>query len=501
MQILVPLAGASPFFKPDDYLFPKPLIEVGGTPMIERVIANLQQIGPDVRFIFVVRQEDVARFSLDRTLRIASDHNCDVVTLEKPTMGALCSCLMAVDHLDETKPLIIANGDQVIEAELRSIVAGFVDGGAAAGVITFESLHPRWSYVQLDQAGHVVQAAEKTVLSRNAICGFYFFRSASDFTDAAMRCIETKNDVDGNYYVAPALNQVLLGGGRVAHHAVPANSYFSFYSPAKIQEFEENRLVRRLQVSVASSAAKVNVVIPAAGQGSRFVAAGYAKPKPFIDVLNRPMIERVISNVAPRKSQVSMLLRREHIDAEAAVVARLASSGHRILPVDRLTEGTACTVLLGRSVIDNDGALLIANSDQLVDFDVNDFVDDCMSRGLDGSILVFDDPARDPKWSFARLNEKQLVVEVAEKKPISNLATVGIYYFAHGSDFVRGAIDMIARNDRVNGEFYTCPIYNYLIAAGLSIGVYEVPAGAMHGLGTPADLDAFIASPHAMARF
>jgi dTDP-glucose pyrophosphorylase len=194
-----------------------------------------------------------------------------------------------------------------------------------------------------------------------------------------------------------------------------------------------------------------------------------------------------------------LLLRREHVAAEPAVVAGLESRGCRIVEVEKLTEGTACTILLARTHIDNDRPLLIANSDQLADFSCHDFVQDCLDRDLDGSILVFKDPARNPKWSFARLDEQGLVVEVAEKKPISDLATVGIYFFRRGADFVRAAADMIAHADRVNGEFYTCPVYNYAIRNGLRIGVYEIAPDAMHGLGTPEDLEGYLARHRGVA--
>jgi dTDP-glucose pyrophosphorylase len=123
---------------------------------------------------------------------------------------------------------------------------------------------------------------------------------------------------------------------------------------------------------------------------------------------------------------------------------------------------------------------------------VSDYVGDCQSRGLDGSILTFVDEARDPKWSFARLNKDMLVEEVKEKKAISEYATVGLYYFSKGKSFVNAAIDMIVANDRVNGEFYTCPVYNYCVADGQKIGVFNIPAKSMHGLGTPEDLNKFI---------
>jgi NDP-sugar pyrophosphorylase family protein len=245
---------------------------------------------------------------------------------------------------------------------------------------------------------------------------------------------------------------------------------------------------------------EVRVVIPAAGEGTRFRNAGYARPKPFIDVLGRPMIEHVIQNVAPRHAHVHVLLRKEHIASELAAVESMRTRGHVIHEVNRLTEGTACTLLLARAAFDDDQPVLVANSDQYVDFSTDAFVRDCLDRNLDGSILVFNDAKRDPKWSFARLDGAGLVVEVAEKKPISELATVGIYLFRRGSDFVRAAVDMIARNDRTNNEYYTCPVYNYMLKQGAKIGVYEVPASAMHGLGTPEDLDAYLARRPAYAK-
>ena len=187
-----------------------------------------------------------------------------------------------------------------------------------------------------------------------------------------------------------------------------------------------------------------------------------------------------------------ILMRSEHINNYPEEVSKLKQMGANLLSVPTLTEGTACTVLSAERIINNDEMLIIANSDQLVDFSINEFIQDCKDRSLDGSILVFQDPERDTKWSFAKASNTGYVTEVAEKKPISNLATVGIYLFRTGSSFVRGAVEMIVANERVNNEFYTCPVYNYLISSGLKIGVYEVPQACMHGIGTPTDLKNYL---------
>ena len=153
--------------------------------------------------------------------------------------------------------------------------------------------------------------------------------------------------------------------------------------------------------------------------------------------------------------------------------------------------------MLGRKIYDNSHPLLIANSDQLVNFDVNHFVEDCFNRCLDGSILVFRDPSKNEKWSFVEVDSSGHVVRVAEKKAISDIATVGIYFFSKGSDFVSSAIDMIAANERVNNEFYTCPVYNYMIRSGAKIGIYEVSQESMFGLGTPEDLEQYLSAINA----
>jgi len=237
----------------------------------------------------------------------------------------------------------------------------------------------------------------------------------------------------------------------------------------------------------------INVVIPMAGAGSRFAKAGYEKPKPFIDVNGKPMIVRVLENLAYPDARYILIARKEHMDKEAALVEQIEKDFNAIfIPIDKLTEGTACTVLYARKYINNDEPLLIANSDQIVDMNIVDFIDDCKTRELDGSILTFMDEFKDPKWSFAKIDDNNLVTKVKEKVVISKFATVGIYLYSKGSEFVNATIDMIIENERVNGEFYTCPTYNYAIEENAKIGIYNIDFKQMHGIGTPDDLNIYL---------
>ena len=199
------------------------------------------------------------------------------------------------------------------------------------------------------------------------------------------------------------------------------------------------------------------------------------------------MIELVIENLDTPLNNKIILFRKEHINH---IDKNSVLNNSKIIPLDKVTQGTACTVLKARKFIDNNSPLLIANSDQIVDFDVEEFINYLHIKNLDGLILVFKDPYKSDKWSFVKVNDSGLVTEVAEKKPISDLATVGIYLFRKGSDFCDSALDMILNNERVNNEFYVCPVYNEFLQKNKKIKIHKVDK--MWGLGTPEDLNNFI---------
>lgn len=237
----------------------------------------------------------------------------------------------------------------------------------------------------------------------------------------------------------------------------------------------------------------LNILIPMAGRGSRFQTAGYAFPKPLIDVRGKTMIEVVIDNLRPQgEHKFIFVCQREHYEKYDLhnILKNATGNKFEVVQIDGVTEGAACTALLAKRFIDNGDELLIANSDQYIDVDINHFLEKGREGAFGGYIMTFH--ASHPKWSYVRVDSNLHVVEVAEKKVISNHATVGIYYYRSGRDFVNGAQDMIQKNIRYNNEFYVCPVYNELILAHKDIGIYQIAPEHMHGLGTPEDLRAFL---------
>jgi beta-phosphoglucomutase-like phosphatase (HAD superfamily)/dTDP-glucose pyrophosphorylase len=234
---------------------------------------------------------------------------------------------------------------------------------------------------------------------------------------------------------------------------------------------------------------QLNVLIPMAGAGSRFEQAGYTFPKPLIDVKNKPMIQVVVENLNIKANYIYIVQKKHREKYNLDTLLNLITPGCKVVEVDGITEGAACTALLAKEYINTNSPLFFANSDQSVEWDSNEFMYKMQETNADGGIVTF--KAIHPKWSFAKINQHTgLVEEVAEKNPISDNATVGYYYWKHGSDFVKYAEEMIGQNIRVNNEFYVCPVFNQAIKDGKEIRTFNIDR--MWGLGTPEDLKYYL---------
>jgi HAD superfamily hydrolase (TIGR01509 family) len=252
----------------------------------------------------------------------------------------------------------------------------------------------------------------------------------------------------------------------------------------KLTEIEKGYVMK----SPAWRDEKLNVLIPMAGAGSRFEQAGYTFPKPLIDVKGKPMIQVIVENLNIKANFIYIVQKSHREKYNLDTLLNLITPNCKIVEVDGVTEGAAITALMAKKYINTDHPLFFANSDQFVEWDSNEFFYKMNENDCDGGIPTF--KATHPKWSFAKLDGEGFVTEVQEKNPISDLATVGFYYWKHGSDFVKYAEEMIEQNIRVNNEFYVCPVYNNAIKGGLKVRTFNVPK--MWGLGTPEDLKYYL---------
>lgn len=235
----------------------------------------------------------------------------------------------------------------------------------------------------------------------------------------------------------------------------------------------------------------LNIVVPMAGSGKKFAEKGYTFPKPLIEIKGKPMIERVIKNLKPKTPhRFIFVCSREHYEKyRLGSMLSLLAPDCKIVILNAPTHGAACTVLLAKEYINSSEELIIANSDQYINFGIDDFISAAEKSNTDGMVMTF--KSTHPKWSFVKTGPDGLVMETAEKNPISENATVGIYYFKQGSDFVQATESMIKKDIRTNNEFYVCPVYNELILQNKKIKIFEIPSEDMFSWGTPEDLEYF----------
>lgn len=233
---------------------------------------------------------------------------------------------------------------------------------------------------------------------------------------------------------------------------------------------------------------KLNILIPMAGAGSRFQQVGYTFPKPLIDINGKPMIQVVVDNLNIDANYIFIVQKEHRLKYNLDTLLNLITTKCKIVEVDGITEGAACTTLLAKNYINNNQPLLIANSDQFIEWDSNEFMYKMIEQKVDGGIVTF--KATHPKWSFCKVDECGYVTDVAEKNPISNIATAGVYYWSKGSDYVKYAERMIDKNIRTNNEFYVCPTFNEAIEDKKKIKIFNIET--MWGIGTPEDLNFFL---------
>jgi len=237
LNVLIPMAGNSIFFENSSYIYPKPLLEVKGKPMIQRVIDNLNTLDEEINYIFAVNAQDCRQFHIDNVLKLLTNESVEIIRVDNDTAGIACTALLAIESINNDDSLIIANADQCFDVALGSYVNDFRKRDLDAATICFDSVHPRWSFALINNAGEIVETSEKKPISNNAIAGFFYFKEGKQFVDAAMKSIFKDASVNGSYYIAPVINEMVLDGKKLGISTVANDKYHTFYSPQLLEEY------------------------------------------------------------------------------------------------------------------------------------------------------------------------------------------------------------------------------------------------------------------------
>ena len=239
MNVLLLMAGPDAAFQDAGFTFPKNLVEVGGLSVVEHVVRNtsgLRALG--ARYLFTVRRDEDTKHHTGAMLQLLMP---DGILISAPalTAGAACTALLAIDHIDNDEPLLIVNGDIVVDADLTAIVSGFAQRELDGGILVFRSAHPRWSHVRCDAEGYVVEAAEKRPISDLATTGHYWFRRGRDFVRAAMASIRKDAHVNHAFFVCPCYNELVLDHKRIGVHEIATGAYHSLATPDGVHAYAD----------------------------------------------------------------------------------------------------------------------------------------------------------------------------------------------------------------------------------------------------------------------
>ena len=236
MNLVIPMAGESKIFKDAGFRYNKNFTEIFHKPLFQRVFEGVKDVHAD-NFIFIVGKEDATKYHIVKSLKLLVP-NCRVIVAENMTAGAACSVLLAAEFIDNDDELVISNGDQILEIDLQAVIEKFRAQNLDGGIITFESVHPRWSFVRVDENDFVIETSEKDPISKHATAGFYYFKRGADFVDGAKSMIRKDSNVNGKYYVCPVYNELILQQKIIGHCEISEKNYFPLTVPKEVDDYE-----------------------------------------------------------------------------------------------------------------------------------------------------------------------------------------------------------------------------------------------------------------------
>jgi dTDP-glucose pyrophosphorylase len=236
VRTLLLAAGGGDAFVEAGFPFPKNLVEIDGLPLLQRVIEGLGALALDGRLLVAIRRDENNRYHTGRMVYLI-EPSAQVIDVGDSS-GAACTAMLAADHILLEQPLLVVNGDQYIAEDLSSIVMGFAEAELDGGVVVFDGVHPRWSYVRTDTEGFVIEASEKRPISRLATAGFYWFARGGDFLESSKQMILKDAHVNDQFFVCPTMNEMVLSGAKVGIHSIERSHYFSLRDPQSVAQFE-----------------------------------------------------------------------------------------------------------------------------------------------------------------------------------------------------------------------------------------------------------------------
>lgn len=502
MKIIIPMSGTGQRFVDAGYRDVKPLITVDGKPIIEHVV----NLFPDERdIIFVCNNEHLANTNMREVLeRIAP--SAKVVGIPPHKKGPVYAVSQVFDLIDDEEEVIVNYCDFSKYWDYNDFLQHTRDRSADGAISAYKGFHPHmlgttnYAFMR-DDRQWLLEIREKQPFTANrmqeyASDGTYYFKKGLYVKQYFNRLVDRDIQVNGEYYISMVFNLMKEDNLNISIYEI--QHMLQWGSPRDLEEYQRwsdyFRNIISERGNIACQEGCINL-IPLAGRGNRFIQEGYKSPKPLIEVSGKPMIMQAVSYLPACEKKIFVCL-AEHLDnypLEREITERYPDA--KIVRIEKVTEGQACTAELGLKYEDPELPLLIGTCDNGMLWDARKYQSLVDSENVDAIVWSFrhhSSSERNPQlYGWIKVDNEDNVQYVSVKKAISSdpyndHAIVGTFYFKKMKYFLESLRELYKKNIRVNGEFYIDSCVNELIEMGLRVKVFEVESYICWG--TPDDL-------------
>lgn len=509
VQIIIPMSGFGERFRRAGYNIPKPLIEIEGKPIVAHVI---DMFPDETDFIFICNQDHLAEpdYHMESTLKKYCPSG-RIIGIEPHKLGPVHAVRQIEHLLDPEQPVIVNYCDFTCYWDYHHFCQYVRDTDCVGAIPAYKGFHPHtlgttnYAYIR-EKDGWVEDIQEKQPYTDNrmeeyASSGTYYFSSAKIMSEAFRSMVEQNLNIGGEYYVSLAYKPLLASNQPVVVY--PLQHFMQWGTPADVAEYNvwSKAFSTAMNTSAVPSTARGTSVVPMAGLGQRFSKEGYSLTKPLIPVSGRPMVAQATHDL-PAAQQHVFVLRKDMAGYEN-VTAELKDlyPDAIIKTIDKVTEGQACTALIGLDALQEQGLeatgpVTFGTCDHGALYDATAFEQLVSNPAVDvivWGIRGYPNAARHPQmfgWIDA---EGGIIRGISVKTPLqdpdSDPIVLGTFTFRDPANFRRALERLIARDGRINGEFYIDSLIDDAIALGLQCHLFEVDSYLCWG--TPNDLRTF----------
>jgi NDP-sugar pyrophosphorylase family protein len=493
MQIIIPMSGLGKRFLDAGYTEPKPLIKVDGKPIIEHVI----NIFPgEENFLFVCNEKHIKENSIDEVLKSIKPSGKVFKVACNDRHGPVHAVSKIFEHIDEKDEVIVSYCDYGTIWDYKAFLKDIKDRNLDGSIAIYTGFHPHmlgtdnYAYLK-EKNGLLVQIQEKKPTTSDKLKeltsnGTYYFKNGKILKTYFKKLMANHEPINHEFYVSVVYNLLVEDGLKVGYFKI--DNMLQWGTPYDLETYKSwskyfsNMIIPQKK---AKNPSNTTLVLPMAGKGSRFSDQGYTLPKPFLDINGKPMITQAVDCLPESDNNVFICL-KEHVDNfHISEVLKKSYTHVKIIPIEKTTEGQACTCEIGISAIglNVEDPIQISACDNGVYYDSKKYQDLVDDKNMDIIVWAFKNNQTSKispnSYSWMETDANNFLKHVSCKKfiyddPLKTPAIIGTMFFRKAKYFIEGLKQNYFENTRTAGEFYVDDVLNQNIKKGLRIKVFEV---------------------------